>query len=313
MNAVRRPRLGLKQVARLRSEWRTVADDLRGKLREKRLISHASAISYQLLFALLPLALFGLAFASLLGHRELWTDELARQARDHLSPDAFRLVDGTVEQIMSSKRTLWLTAGLALALWKLSAAARVTMDALDEIYETGVRQSFVRRLPRSLLLAAVAGAALILAATIVVAGGRAARGEVLPAFSFAVRWALTVALVLLAAGVILRFAPAKRQPLAWVTVGSALITVTWIVASLLFGFYAETVASWETLFGGLTTVIVLMLYLYVSAIVFLLGAQVDALLREETEAVNAKDRAHRQGEDGRPAPAADAPRRAGGG
>ena len=310
MNSVRQQLVGLKQAARLRSDWRTIAGDLRGKLREKRLISHASAISYQLLFALLPLALFGLALSSLLGHRELWNDELARQARDHLSPTAFRLVDGTVEQIMSSKRTLWLTAGLALALWKLSAAARVTMDALDEIYETGVRQPFSRRLPRSLGLAAAAAACLIVAAAIVVAGGRAARGEVLPAVSFFVRWALTVGLVLLAAGLILRYAPAKRQPLAWVTVGSVLVTATWIVASLLFGFYAETLASWETLFGGLTTVIVLMLYLYVSAIVFLLGAQVDALLREETEGVSAPGGVRRSVPDGRPARPADARRRA---
>ena len=293
MNVAREPLLALKQAATLRSDWRAIAGQVRRELREKRLISHASAISYQLLFALLPLALFGLAFASLLGQRELWSDELARQARDHLSPTAFKLVDGTVEQIMSSKRTLWLTAGLALALWKLSAAARVTMDALDEIYETGTRQSFARRLPRSLALAVVAAVCLIAAAAVVVAGGRAARGDVLPALSFVVRWTLTIGLVWLAAALILRYAPAKRQPLAWVTVGSVLITVTWIVASLLFGFYAESVARWESLFGGLTTVIVLMLYLYVSAIVFLVGAEVDALLRDESERVSAAGRAPR--------------------
>ena len=284
MRADQQPLVGVKQLPALRSRWKAVVAQLREELRRKRLISHASAISYQLLFALLPLALFGLALASLVGHRELWTDELARQARDHLSPTAFELVDGTAEQIMSSKRTLWLTVGLALAFWKLSAAARVTMDALDEIYETGVRQSFAQRLPRSLALAVVAASCLIAAAAIVVAGGRAARGDVLPVLSFVVRWTLTAGLVWLAATIILRYAPAKRQPLAWVTIGSVLVTLTWIVASLLFGFYAESLARWETLFGGLTTVIVLMVYLYLSAIVFLIGAEVDALLRDETEA-----------------------------
>ncbi|MBD0348922.1 MAG: YihY/virulence factor BrkB family protein [Thermoleophilia bacterium] len=307
MNGASQPVVGLKHAAKLRSEWRTILRDLRGEVREKRLVSHASAISYQLLFALVPLALFGLAFASLLGQRELWNDELAKQARNHLSPTAFRLLDGTVEQIMSSKRTLWLTAGLALALWKLSAAARVTMDALDEIYETGVRQSFARRLPRSLALAVVAGTCLILAAAIVVAGGRAARGDVLPVLSFLLRWTLTVGLVLLAAALILRFAPAKRQPLAWVTVGSVLVTAAWIVASLLFGFYAERLAKWETLFGGLTTAIVVMVYLYVSAMVFLIGAEIDARLREETDGVTRAGRAIPPGEDARPATAADAP------
>ena len=307
MTAVRQPLVGVRQVARLRSEWRTVVADLRASLREKRIVSHASAISYQLLFALLPLALFGLAFASLLGNRELWTDELARQARDHLSPTAFRLVDATVEQIMSSKRTLWLTAGLALALWKLSAAARVTMDALDEIYESGSRQSFARRLGRSLLLAAVAGVCLIAAAAAVVAGGRAARGDIAPALSFVLRWALAAGLVWLAATLILRYAPARRRPLAWVTLGSVLVTAAWIAASLVFGFYAERLANWESLFGGLTTVIVLMLYLYVSAVVFLLGAQVDALLRDEAARVNQASPTPPGAEDARRAPPADAP------
>ncbi|MFN2471920.1 MAG: YihY/virulence factor BrkB family protein [Gaiellaceae bacterium] len=271
-------------LRQLRTHRRQVAGEVREALAEKRLVSHASAISYQLLFALLPLALAGLALLSVLGLGEIWNDELRGQARDHLSCTAFQLVDGTVQQIMSSKRTLWLTAGAALAIWKLSVAARVTMDALDEMYRIRTKLTFWRRLLRSLALAVAAATALILAAVIVLEGGRS---DALPGpLSFFLRWGAATLLMLLAAGLILRYAPAKRQPAGWVTVGSLVVTAMWIGASLLFGVYAAYLARWSSLFGGLTTVIVLMLYLYVSAIVFLLGAQVDMVLR--TEAARAR-------------------------
>ncbi len=308
MTSARASLYALRQLALLRTGRRRVMRDLREKLREQRLVSHASAISFQLLFALLPLALFALALMSLVGHREVWTDELAPLARDHLSATAFRLVDSTVEQIMTSKRTLWLTVGLALALWKLSAAVRVTMDALDAIYETGTRHPFPKRLVRSLALAVVGGSCLTAAAAIVVIGGRAARGEVPAVLSGALRWSAAAALMLVAAALILRYAPAKRQPYGWLTVGSVLVTVSWIVTSLLFALYTTTLATWSTLFGGLTTLIVVMFYLYASSIAFLLGAQLDALLREEVDSPTAKDEAPRRAEDGRPASAVDAER-----
>lgn len=269
----------LADFARLRR----VVPAIRVGLSEKRLISHASAISYQLLFGLVPLALAALALLSFLQLEEVWRAELRPQARDHLSPAAFRLLDGTADQILTSKRTLWLTFGSALALWKLSAAARVTMDALDELHDIARRRSFVRRLATSLGLAVAAAACLVSAALIVAAGGRAAVGDVPAALSFALRWGAAVALMLAAVWLILRFAPSERQPLRWVSAGSVFVTVGWVGASLAFGVYAAKIASLETLFGGLTAVIILMLYLYVSSITFLVGAYADIVLQRDVD------------------------------
>lgn len=273
-------------LGEIQSHPRDVASELRAALAEKRLISHASAISYQLLFALVPLSLAALAFLSLLGLSEVWNDELRDQARGHLSHSVFELVDGTAQQIMTSKRTLWLTVGSALALWKLSAAARVTMDALDEIYRVRERIRGLRRYVRSIALALAASACLFAAVVVVIAGGRDSRGVLPGALSFVIRWGIAFLLMLLAAGLILRYAPSRRPPLRWVSIGSLLVVSAWAITSLAFGVYAARFAQWGTLFGGLATAIVLMLYLYLSAIAFLLGAQLDMLLR--TEARRAK-------------------------
>jgi membrane protein len=277
----------------IRTHPRAVARDTARGLADKRVVSHASAISYQLLFALVAFSLAAVAVLSLLGLDDtVWQHGVRPVFREHLSKNAFRLVDDTVQQIEGPRRNLWLTLGLALAVWKLSVAARVTMDALDELYETHSRLPFVQRFARSVALALAAGACLLGAAVIVLAGGPLA-GRLLPGpVSFALRWSAAFVLLLVAAALILRYAPSKRQPVGWVSVGTLLVAVTWLVTSLAFGIYAAYIARWDTLFGGLTTVIAVLLYLYVSALAFLVAAQLDVEVRK---AADATDRAGRRG------------------
>jgi membrane protein len=268
-------------LAYLRSHPREVVREVRRALAEKRVVSHASAISYQLLFALIAFSLAAIALLSVAGLGDnVWDDGLRNQAQDHLSKPAFQLVDDTVKQIQGPKRTIWLTVGLAFAIWRLSVAARVIMDALDELLETHARLPVLPRFLRSLGLAVSAGACLLAAAAIVLGGG-SALGHVLPGpLSFVLRWGCALVLMLLAAALIFRYAPAKRQPVAWVSVGTVLVALLWALASIGFGLYAAYLARWDSLFGGLTSVIALLLYFYISAISFLVGAQLDVELRK---------------------------------
>jgi membrane protein len=271
----------LDAFAYLRSHLRTVAREVRRALADKRVVSHASAISYQLLFALIAFSLAAIAVLSVVGLSDnVWEHGLRSQARDHLSKPAFQLVDGTVKQIEDPKRTLWLTVGLAFAIWRLSVAARVSMDALDELFETHTRLPALPRFLRSIGLAVGAGACLLAAAAIVLGGG-SGLGHLLPGpASFVVRWGCALVLMLAAAALILRYAPAKRQPVAWVSVGTVLVALLWALASIGFGLYATYLARWDSLFGGLTSLIALLLYFYISSISFLVGAQLDVELRK---------------------------------
>jgi membrane protein len=280
-------------LAFVRTHPRAVARDTRRGLADKRVVSHASAISYQLLFALVAFSLAAVAVLSLIGLDDaVWQHGVRTAVREHVSRDAFRLVDGTVKQIEGPRRNVWLTVGLALALWKLSVAARVTMDALDELYETGSRLPFLQRFRRSLGLALAAGTCLLGALVIVLAGGHAA-GRLLPGpVSFVLRWSAAFVLLLAAAALILRYAPSRRQPAAWVSVGTLLVAVTWSFTSLAFGVYAAYIARWDTLFGGLTTVIAVLIYLYVAALAFLVAAQLDVEVRK---AAGARGRAGGRG------------------
>jgi membrane protein len=287
--------------ASVRAHPLTVSRAVHKGLSDKRVMTHASAISYQLLFALAALSLAGLAILSVLGLGDnFWQDGIRPVVREHLPGDVFRLVDGTVREIEGPKEHLWLTVGLAIAVWKLSAAARVTGDALDEIYEvlTTNRVKGLRRLRRSLLLGVGAGACLLAAAAIVIVGG-VTLGHLLPgALSFAIRWGAALVLMLAAAALILRYGPSERQPADWVSVGTVLVVVAWGLTSIAFGIYAAYLANWKTLFGGFTVAIAILLYLYVSSVAFLVGAQLDLDVRKAVAAATGRRR-----ESPRPAPA----------
>lgn len=100
-------------------------------------------------------------------------------------------------------------------------------------------------------------------------------------FAFVVRWALAVALLLLAVGLLVHHAPSTAQPLPWVSLGATIVIAAWLTVSVVFYFYVTEVASYGSVFGSLAAVLVVMAYLYLSTTVFLFGAQLDAIIRAQ--------------------------------
>ncbi len=106
-----------------------------------------------------------------------------------------------------------------------------------------------------------------------------------------VRWALAAALLLLAVGMTIHYAPATPQPLRWVSFGSIVAVAAWLIGSLLFVVYITEVASYGSLFGSLATVFVLLTYLYSSAVALLVGVEIDTQVRRRVEGTPHGDRA----------------------
>ncbi|MBW3592310.1 MAG: YihY/virulence factor BrkB family protein [Actinobacteria bacterium] len=261
-----------------------IADGVRS-FKEHDLLSYASALAFQVLFALVPLALTALAVLGFLNLHEVWSADLAPRAREALRADAFSVLDRTVETILGQKQTIWLTFGAAFALWQISGAIRTAMGPLNRIYGFDETRPWWRRFLVSLALA-LAIAPLVLAAFAVVQlAPRVTEtidgGAFVDAALLAARWVVAVAFLTLAVSLLLRYAPAKAQPVAWAGIGSGFVIVAWIVASLGFGVYVASVADYRSIFGSLATAIVLMTYLYVSSLALFFGVQLDASLRTD--------------------------------
>jgi membrane protein len=96
---------------------------------------------------------------------------------------------------------------------------------------------------------------------------------------FVLRWTVIIALLWAIVGLLVRRAPAARQTVPWVSLGAGIVIVSWMVVSLVFYLYLIDIASYQSVFGSLASVIVTLAYLYISTTVFLFGAQLDAIIR----------------------------------
>ncbi len=155
------------------------------------------------------------------------------------------------------------------------------MDALNRVQGVEETRGWVERYTRSLLLA-MGVAALILLAVAVVTVGPLVLGDLGPGLAvvaLVARWGIAAVLVLLSVGLLVRHGPNCPQSLAWVSIGAGLVVGTWLAMSAAFLLYLTTLASYGSLFGNLASLVVLMGYLYASAVTFLGGIQLDALLR----------------------------------
>jgi membrane protein len=243
------------------------------------LLTYSSAIAFQVLYAALPIALVGLAALGLLGGKSLYTQHIADTLRSDLSPDAFRIVDRTARNAMTSHRGFWLTTGLIVTLWAAGAAVRSMMTALNAIYGTRESRSWRRRLALSIGVGTLA-AFCVGAALLSVLGGRLIHAHgLVGALVGLLRWGIALGLLALANAIVIRVVPAKKRPAQWVSVGSGLSILCWLVATLAFGAWVSVV-PYSSVYSALATVVLLLMYFHIAAVAFLLGVVVDSALRE---------------------------------
>lgn len=97
---------------------------------------------------------------------------------------------------------------------------------------------------------------------------------------FLARWIVALLVLTLANAALIRIVPAKKRPIRWVSIGSSLAMLCWIGGTLGFGVYISTI-SYSSFYGALAGIVLLLIYLHVSAIAFLLGVAVDSELRDQ--------------------------------
>jgi membrane protein len=252
-----------------------------GAYEKHDLLTYASAISFQIITALVPALLFGFSLLGFLTLQDVWSNELAPDIRPSMSRPAFSVIDDAVTNALTHHQLFWVSIGFVIALWQVSGGVRTIMGALNEVHGYSDGRTWARRMTISLGLALVLGACWLAAIAAVVLGPLL-WGDVpalLGVALFLARWAVAGLVLLFAVAVVLHYAPEHEQPVRWVTRGALLIMGGWIVMSIAFGVYLRYIADYNSIFGSLATVVVLSAYLYAAAVVFLGGVQLDALAR----------------------------------
>jgi membrane protein len=210
---------------------------------------------------------------------------------DVLPSSAYQLIADRVQVLVSKPAgtlTFSLAVSLFIALWSASTGTKSILGALNLAYEEREQRGFVTfqltaiGMTLGAVLAAVTGlGALVLVPVVLnVIPGVSAYGA---AIARIVSLAALVIFVLMALSLLYRFGPSRRSPSwHWVTPGSAVATLLWLVASVLFSFYVQHLASYDVTYGPLGAVIGVMMWFYVSAFAVLVGAELNAELELQT-------------------------------
>jgi membrane protein len=204
--------------------------------------------------------------------------------------EAFSLLEMEVTRIAAkSNGALGLTSLLALvvAVWSANSGTKSIFDALNIVYEESEKRSFIRLNLISLAFTLGSVAFLIVAATLVIGVplvlGKWGYLEIGTIVFSLLRWPLLFIVLTGALSVLYRYGPSRHDAKwRWITPGSALAALIWLIASSLFSFYLSNFADYTATYGSLGAVIGFAMWLWITFISILLGAEVDAEIEHQT-------------------------------
>jgi membrane protein len=187
----------------------------------------------------------------------------------------------------SSSLSVAAAISIAIALWSARSAMSALMTATNIAYGEREKRSFIKQVLVSLAftLGAIFGfiIMLILGVGIPVALNLLGSGDTLQIAATVLRLVLLWALTIVGLSFIYRFAPAREYARwRWVTWGSVFAATLWLAASALFAFYVQRFGSYGKTYGALGSVIVLLMWFYISSIIVVLGAELNAEMERQT-------------------------------
>lgn len=246
--------------------------------------TYASALAYQMLFSLFPFLLFLIALIGFLHLPDFFT-WLREQAAYVLPALALDQVNPIIDQLQQSKGGL-LSVGIVVALWTASAGVRLMMSAMNAAYDVPEERPAWKRIPLSIAYTVGFAGLLLTVAALMVVGPQVMNwlAEQIGMEYFIVtlwtiaRWPLIVILLMISVALIYFVMPDVKQSFRFITPGSVLAVVVWIVASIGFGIYVKNFADYNAMYGSIGAIIVLLLYFYISAAVLLFGAEMNAVI-----------------------------------
>jgi membrane protein len=264
--------------------WRTYA-----QFNEDRLLAVAGGVVFFVLLALFP----GIsAFVSLYG---LFADRAT--LADHLGliaaiapAEAYGIIRDQIDRVMkTSNDSLGLTFLLSfgLSLWSANAGMKAVMDALNVAYEEKEERSIIRLNMESLLFTLGCFIGLLLAITAVVVlplvMERMGLSAITETLIFYLRWPALVLLLITFLSTLYRFGPSRRHAKwTWLTPGSFVASLLWLAGSFLLSWYLENVANYNAVYGTLGAAVGLMMWLWLTAIAVLFGAEINAEIEHQT-------------------------------
>jgi membrane protein len=269
--------------------WKDILLRIYSNISKHRILSLAAGMTYYSILAIFP------AIAALVAVYGLFSDPstIARhldQLRGFLPDGAIEVAREQLTRVASKgSQTLGLTflVGLGVSLWSSNAAMKSLFDTLNIVHDEEEKRGFVKLNAISLsftvggvLFVIVALGSIVVVPVILGYVGFSDRGDLLLR---AGRWPAMFLVLTFALAIIYRYGPSRAAPRwRWITWGSAIAALLWLIVSGGFSWYAANFGNFNATYGSLGAVVGFMTWLWISAIVILLGAEIDAEMEHQT-------------------------------
>ncbi|MQS08539.1 YihY/virulence factor BrkB family protein [Streptomyces alkaliphilus] len=274
--------------------WKNVFKRTAKEFKEDGLIDWAASLTYYGILSIFPALLALISIAGLMGTNAVQTliDNVGE-----LAPGPVRdLLTSMLEQLdgAAAGAGFALIAGLAVALWSASAYIAAFMRASNAVYDIGEGRPIWKTLPVRVGITLVVVVVLVLIAVGVVFTGTMAQraGEVLGLGETAVqvwdiaKWPVMVLLFSMVIALLYWASPNVKHGFRWVSFGSVLAVLIWILASLGFAAYVANFGNYNQTYGSLAGVIIFLIWMWISNIAILLGLEVNAELERSRAIAN---------------------------
>jgi membrane protein len=274
--------------------WTAVLRRTVTEFQDDQLTDRAAALTYYAVLSIFPALIALVSIVGLVGDPRTTTDSLTEIVETLGPSSAAETFQGPIEQLTSNRGTagILLIVGIATAIWTASGYIGAFARASNAIYEVEEGRPFwkLRPLQLAITLAMVLLLALVLVALVVTGPVASAVGDAIGLGDAAVtawdiaKWPVLLVVVLVMFAVLYYLSPNVKLPgMRWITPGSIVALVLWIVASALFAFYVANFGSYDKTYGTLGGVVTFLVWLWIGNIAVLLGVELNAELERGRE------------------------------
>jgi membrane protein len=270
--------------------WKDIAKRTGKEVKADQVPLLAAGVAFYVLLALFPAIIAGVSIYGLVADPQTVRDQINQLAQT-LSPETAKLIGTQVQQVTSSAGGalgLATVIGILTALWSASSGMKALITGVNLAYDEPEGRKFVKLRGLSILMTLAAMVLLGVALALIV-GFPAVPDSwptVLQWTAAILRFVLLAVLLMAGLAALYRYAPDRDKPKwGWASPGSVVATVLWVLATIGFALYANFFGNYNKTYGALAGVIILMFWLFLSALVVLVGAE----LNTEMELQTAKD------------------------
>jgi membrane protein len=283
--------------------WKDIAKRTLKEVKQDQVTLLGAGVAFYSLLALFPAVIAGVSIYGLVANPVTVQNQIDQLTR-MLSPETATIIGTQLKQVTSGAGGalgLATVVGILTALWSASSGMKAMITGVNLAYDETESRKFVKLRGLSVLL--TLGAMLLMGVALALIVGFPAVADSWPVAlrwtAGILRWVLLAALLIAALAVLYRFAPDRDQPRwTWVSWGSGIATALWILASIGFSIYANSFGNYNKTYGALAGVIILMFWLYLTAVIVLVGAELNTEMELQTARDTTKGPEQPMGERG---------------